>query len=109
LRIVAWSDASSASAGSGTAETEPAEVEPVRMERSTSAFSSVKPPTPQAASARRAASAAAFGQAEAKSRAGRLYRARSSRFNAAGSSESNICAVRDNRQISQASDGINKL
>lgn len=80
LRIVASSDAMPVS----VALLAPVEIEPVTMERSTSAFSRLKPPVPQPARTSNAQGAAALRQDERKVPTGRL---------------SKMCAMRDNRQI----------
>ncbi len=80
LRIVASSEAMPVS----IALLVPDEIEPVTMERSTSAFSRLKPPAPQPARTSNAQGAAALRQDERKVPTGRL---------------SKMCAMRDNRQI----------
>jgi hypothetical protein len=87
--MVAWSAVLSAPAAVAAPDT----LE-VTRERSTSAFSRLKPPTPQPPSASVDARTTAFVQAEAKTDRGRLRKA---------------CRTGNNRQLSLASDGINKL
>src|SRR4051794_537688 len=88
LPIVVWSEFRSESAGAAEAD-----VLLVRIERSTSAFSRLKPPAPQAASGRLTTTIAAFALAEAITLHCLLSKA---------------CAIRDNRQPPLIRDNLRK-